>query len=397
VDSDGIVITGMGIVSAAGTGLAAAKDALLANRDGLGPLTLFASERCGHFPVAETKGVVVPPGGYRVAALGAPALRDALAMAGLGEAPRRLRDATALVVGTTVGGMPETERGVAELLAGTSADHAIWIRNECALTSALLADEAKLGGPVLTVSNACASGAQAIATGIELLRAGEAELVVAGGVDALCRFTLNGFASLLAIDPAGCRPFDAARRGMSLGEGAAFVVLECARSAAARGARVRAVYLGSGNTCDAYHATAPDPQGRGGAAAMRAALAEARIVPEAIDYVNAHGTGTPENDRAEGAALLEVFGARMPAVSSTKRVFGHALAAAGAIEAVACILALEEGFLPGTCGLATPDPECRVQPLLAPRRAKPRIVLSNSFGFGGNNTVLCLGHAELAQ
>ncbi len=392
MDSERIAITGMGIVSAAGTGLDATGDALRAGRSGLRPLTRFASERCGHFPVAEVRDLTSRE--YRTVALGRLALRDALAAAGLAAATSQVRDRIALVVGTTVGGMPETEEGAAALLAGTSADHAVWVRNECARTSTLLADDAQLGGPVLTVSNACASGAQALATGVELLRARLASIVVAGGVDALCRFTLNGFASLLAIDPEGCRPFDASRKGMSLGEGAAFLVLELERDAAARGAQVAALWLGSGNSCDAYHATAPDPEGRGGAAAMRAALREARLAPDAVQYVNAHGTGTPDNDRAEGRALVDVFGTRVPAVSSTKRVFGHTLAAAGAIEAVVCVLALRDGFLPGTCGLTTPDPECRVVPLLESRPARPRIVMSNSFGFGGNNTVLCLGHPE---
>jgi len=181
---------------------------------------------------------------------------------------------------------------------------------------------------------------------------------------------------------------------MSLGEGAAFVVLEDEGRARARGARPAAIYLGAGNTCDAHHSTAPDPEGRGAEAAMREALAEAGLEPSRIEYVNAHGTGTPDNDRAEGKALSRVFGSAAPPISSTKRVFGHTLAGAGAIEAVVCIIALEKGFLPGTSGLETPDPDCIVSPLAESRPGRPRFVLSNSFGFGGNNTVICLAHPE---
>jgi len=213
--------------------------------------------------------------------------------------------------------------------------------------------------------------------------------MVAGGTDALCRLTLNGFASLLVIDPLGCRPFDVARAGMSLGEGAAFLVLEAEEEVHARGGRILARMAGSGNSCDAHHATAPDPDGRGAEAAMRGALEDARIAPARIDYVNAHGTGTADNDRAEGRALVRLFGPAPPPVSSTKRVFGHALGAAGAIEAAVCVLALNQGFLPGTPGFGAPDPDCGIVPLREAVDLRPRAVLSNSFGFGGNNTVLC--------
>jgi 3-oxoacyl-(acyl-carrier-protein) synthase len=382
----GVVVTGLGILSAVGRGAEATVDALREGRSGLGPLTRFASARCGDLPVAEVSLRELEAEGPRTVALGRAALTDALASAGLDRSA--LREA-GLAVGTTVGGMPESEVALADLLENRAASEAVWLRHECAYLTDTLADEFGLEGPAHTVSTACSSGAEAIATAASLLRAGEAELMVAGGVDAICRLTLNGFASLLIVDPDGCRPFDRRRSGMSLGEGAAFLVLETDAHALARRARPLARLAGSGNTCDAYHPTAPEPQGSGAEQAMRRALAAAGLEPGVVDYVNAHGTGTEDNDRAEGRALRRLFGAEGPPFSSTKRVFGHTLGAAGAIEAVVSILAMTRGFLPGTPGFGKADPECRVVPLARSRPAQPAVVLSNSFGFGGNNTVLC--------
>ena len=384
-----IVVTGVGVVSAAGRGLDATCAALRANRDGLRGLSRFASPRCGHFPVGECDAGGGP--GPRAVALARPALADALAAWGAAT------DQVALTLGCTVGGMPETEVAVGALLReGAEPPATVWAGHECGAVTAALAAEADLGGPAVTVSNACASGAQAIADGAELLRAGLCRAVVAGGVDAICRLTLNGFASLLAIDPEGCRPFDAARRGMSLGEGAAFLLLEREDEARARGAAPLAALSGAASTCDAYHATRPEPDGRGAEAAMRQALDAAGLSPDRVDYVNAHGTGTPDNDRAEGRALRRLFGAAPPAISSTKRVFGHTLGAAGAIEAAVCVAALTRGLLPGTAGLGEVDPACEVTPLRDPRDGRPRVCLSNSFGFGGNNCALVLSLPEEA-
>ena len=363
-----IFVTGLGVVTAAGRGIEAQEHALRTGRSGLGRLSRFLSPRCGHFPVAEVSGVEDTP---RAAALGRLALAELAAD----------RPDAGLAVGTTVGGMPETEDA---LLAGGDVAESVFMRHECGALTQALADGAGLHGPALTLSTACSSGAEAIATAAELIRAGEADAMVAGGSDALCRLTLNGFASLLVVDPDGCRPFDRDRAGMSLGEGAAFVLLERepTRPPLAR-------LAGWGNSCDAHHATAPEPDGRGAEQALRAALASAGLAPGDIDYVNAHGTGTRDNDRAEGRALVRLFDGAPPPVSSTKRVFGHTLGAAGAIEAVVSVLAIARGFLPGNPGFATRDPECGLEPLRDTVLSKPRAVLSSSFGFGGNNTVLC--------
>lgn len=389
-----IAITGAGIVSAAGIGCDAAAAALAAGRSFLGHLRRFASPRCGALPVGEVVELDVAAGASRVVALARTAASEALASAGLPPVLGTRGDGTALVLGTCVGGMPESEVALARERSGAPVDPGVWLRHECGAATAAVARAIGARGPRLTVSTACSSGAQAIALAGELLAAGECELALAGGADALCALTLNGFASLLALDPAGCRPFDRERRGTSLGEGAAFLALEREDSARARGAPVLARLLGSANTCDAYHPTAPDPEGAGALRALQRALAAAGREPADVDYVNAHGTGTVENDRAEGRALAALFRERAPPISSTKGTFGHALGAAGAIEAVVAVLALTRGFLPGTAGFTAADPECRIEPLREFLRGRPRLTLSNSFGFGGNNTVLCLGAAE---
>ena len=217
--------------------------------------------------------------------------------------------------------------------------------------------------------------------------------MLAGGTDAHCKMTYAGFNALQALAPDVCRPFDRRRAGLSLGEGAAMFALEEEAHARRRGAEILAELAGYGMSADAYHMTAPDPAGRGAVLAMRRALAEARIEPQAVDYVNAHGTGTAQNDPIETRAIKEVFGehARRLAVSSTKSQTGHCLGAAGAIEILATVLALRHGFLPPTVTLEEPDPECDLD--YVPRTARAsrlRVAVSNSYGFGGNNTSVVL-------
>jgi len=389
-----VAITGLGIVGAPGAGVSATLDALREGRSGLGRLELFESKRCGHFPVGEARGAVLDPARPRALALAEVAAREAVASAGLANRDPELAAELGLSLGICVGGMPESEVAMTRLLAGEEPDPAVWARHECGATTAALAEALDLRGPSLTLSTACSSGAQAIACGAELLAAGGARAVLAGGTDALCHLTLNGFAALLAMDPEGCRPFDRGRGGMSLGEGAAFLLLEREADARARGARPRAFLAGAGNSCDAHHATAPHPEGAGAEAAMRAALTAAGWAPESVDYVNAHGTGTRDNDLAEGRALRRLFEGELPPVSSVKRCFGHTLGAAGAIEAVVSVLALELGFLPPNPGCAEADEEAGVDPVRECRAADVTRVLSSSFGFGGNNTVLCLEGGE---
>lgn len=248
-------------------------------------------------------------------------------------------------------------------------------------------------GPVATSFSACAASAQAIAEGLWTLRRGEADIAVVGGHDSMLHpLGLLSFIVLGALSPDTCRPFDRHRDGFVIGEAACLLVLERAEHAAARGARVRARLLGAGTSVDAWNPTAPHPEGAGAERAMRAALRDAGVGPAEVDYVNAHATGTPVGDLAEARAAARLFGDRVP-ISSIKGAIGHTIAAAGAVEAAGCVAALEQGFLPGTAGLQEVDPDCPVPVLSAPLRRAPRVVVSNSFGFGGQNASLVLARA----
>jgi 3-oxoacyl-[acyl-carrier-protein] synthase II len=252
-----------------------------------------------------------------------------------------------------------------------------------------LAHRLGLGGPRHTVVTACSSGAVALAEAAELIADGVVDVALAGGVDAITRLCFMGFNALKLLDPEPCRPFDRDRRGMSIGEGAAFAVLESVERARARGARPYAELAGHGMTTDAYHVTAPQPEGEGMARAMRAALAAAGVAPAAVGYANAHGTATPQNDRIEARAIAQVFGAGGLLVSSTKSMIGHTMAAAGSLEAVATILTLAQETIPPTANLTTPDPDVEFDcvPRVA-REAALEHAISNSFGFGGQNVTL---------
>ena len=236
---------------------------------------------------------------------------------------------------------------------------------------------------------ACSSGAVAVAEAADLVADGTVEVALAGGVDALTRMCFMGFNALKLLDPEPCRPFDRHRRGMSIGEGAAFLVLEAAEHARARGARIYAELRGHGVTTDAFHVTAPQPDGEGMTRAMQAALAAAGVPASAVGYVNAHGTATPQNDRIEAQAIARVFGDGGVLVSSSKSMIGHTMAASGSLEAVATVLALVHDLLPPTAGLAEPDADVRFDCLPGvAREAAVECAISNSFGFGGQNVTL---------
>jgi 3-oxoacyl-[acyl-carrier-protein] synthase II len=324
------------------------------------------------------------------------ATAEALADAGLAGAVARER--IGLVLGGTTGGMLRGEESLRERIQGTRQRYpsASVLGAPISASADVLADAFDLAGPRLSLSTACSSSANALGTALDWIRLGRADVVVTGGTESLCRMTFAGFNALHALSLEPCRPFDRERTGLSLGEGAAILVVESAEHAARRGAHVHAELLSAGNSADAHHLTAPHPDGTGAALAMRRALARAGLAPEDIDYINAHGTGTPLNDAVEATAIAAVFGeaAARLAVSSTKGAIGHTLGAAGAIEALATILALRDGFLPPTVNLADPDPACALD--LVPRDSRPatlRYALSNSYGFGGNNTSVVLGRA----
>jgi 3-oxoacyl-[acyl-carrier-protein] synthase II len=248
-------------------------------------------------------------------------------------------------------------------------------------------------GPITIIANACASGANAVGHAWDLIRRGHAERVLAGGYEALTQLIFAGFDSLQALSTTQCRPFDAQRDGLALGDGAALLALETLDSAHKRGARILAEIVGYGASTDCHHLTQPHPQGDAAFAAMRAACETARIAPEQIGYVNAHGTGTPLSDSAEAAAINRWAGAHAPSlpVSSTKSSIGHLLGAAGAVEAVICLMALDGQWLPPTTTLRNPEPLCAFPLVSAPREARFDFALSNSFGFGGANASLIFG------
>ena len=248
----------------------------------------------------------------------------------------------------------------------------------------------KLEGPAVVVSTACSSSAKVFASAARMIAAGVIDAAIVGGVDSLCLTTLYGFNSLELLAPEPCRPYDADRKGLSIGEAAAFILLQ--RPADSLDADA-VLLLGAGESSDAHHMSSPHPEGLGARMAMAAALKAAGLQPADIDYINLHGTATPSNDAAEGSAVAALFGDQVPC-SSTKGATGHTLGAAGGLEAVISGLALQQGFLPGGVNTRQVDPGIAIQYLTANRERAPRRVLSNSFGFGGTNCSLILGRAQ---
>ncbi len=392
------VITGTGIICAAGLGREHVWARLQAGESALGPLTLFKSPRFESHAVGQVREDVDAlcgnARGSRTDKLAWIAARQAMREAGLGHPLTEVSRARAgVIIGVTVGGMLGTEAALSRLLLEKRHRFGPLRFHECATATDLCASRLGLLGPCATLSTACSAGTMAIAAAAEAIVSGEADWMLAGGADSLCRLTLNGFGSLLLLDPAGCRPFDARRAGISLGEGAAMLVIEAEESAMERGAPVLARLSGWGASCDAWHATAPHPEGDGAVAAIEKALNRAGLPPAAIGFVSAHGTGTPDNDAMEAKALRRVFGERIPPTASLMRLTGHTLAASGAIKAVLAAQALIEQALPPSPGFAEADPRLGIEPVTRPQSQSIGHVLSNSFGFGGNNAALVLSSA----
>lgn len=364
----------MGIVSPLGIGISETKDALKKNSAGIRPITLFSTSRNRPLPVGEVKGFIQDESLPRTHALARIAATQA--MAGSHEPP------DAIVLGITTGGMLTTE----ELLKKKERNPAFFRYHSPASVAEDIASRYRSTGPVICVSTACSSGAVAVKIAIEMLRSGLARRVLAGGADSLCRLTYYGFSSLQLIDPDGARPLDKDRLGMSVGEGAAMLLL-----GADRPDHAVAEILGAGLSCDAYHPTAPHPEGKGALAAIKSALLDAGISPSDIDYINLHGTGTLDNDLSEAKAINALFTGKTPALSSVKGAFGHCLAAAGAIETVVSAISISEHIIPGNTGCRNVDPELKLDPVMQRQEAHVSAVLSNSFGFGGNNASVVIG------
>lgn len=298
-----------------------------------------------------------------------------------------------LVLGTSTSGILETEQAWRRLDAhgALPTDFSYPNRHNLYALARYCRRRLGLAGPATVISTACSSSAKVFACASRWIAAGLIDAAVVGGVDSLCLTTLYGFHSLQLTAPGPCRPFDAGRDGISIGEAAAFALLLPVDSASAG----RPLLLGCGESNDAHHMSAPHPEGLGARLAMQAALEDAGLAPGDIDYLNLHGTGTPANDLAEARAVAAVFGDRI-ACSSTKGVTGHCLGAAGALEAAICLIALEHAVLPGSPMLREPDPRLPVQCVREARDAPLRRAMSNSFGFGGSNCALVFGAAEAA-
>jgi 3-oxoacyl-(acyl-carrier-protein) synthase len=389
-----ILITGMGVVSAIGLGKAQTLEALLAGRSGVGSLKYLKTEH-KEFPVGEVKltdaemcerlGIPLDAVTTRTALMGMLALEEALDEAKL---TQEMLPYVGFISGTTVGGMDMSEQFYLDYLHNEAHKEYIAV-HDCGSCSEMTANRFGKFGFSTTLSTACSSAANAIILGANMIRCGEADIVVVGGSECITKFHLNGFNSLMILDPQPCRPFDATRHGLNLGEGAAYLVLESAESAAKRGVKAQALLSGYGNACDAFHQTASSPEGEGAYRAMKEALELAGLQPTDIDYINAHGTGTPNNDASESQAMKRLFGENVPPISSTKPFTGHTTSASGSIEAVFCILALQNGFLPVNLNW-TQAMEDGIMPLTQPTKKDLNHVLCNAFGFGGNDSSLLI-------
>ena len=400
-----VAVTGMGIVSALGIGLPENRARALAGQSGIRPVTRFSAGRYRARQAGEVESLPLPPWRrFRAERLdrGTHLLYHASfeALAQSGPAADGWGAVPPMVaIGTSIGGMISGERYHERILRDGSGPGDAWMLFDYLPHSQVLHLMAELdiaGAPVV-FADACASGANAIGHAFRSIRSGERDLALAGGYDPLSEFVFAGFNSLQALSPGLCRPFDRDRDGLVLGEGAAVMVLEERGRALARGARILGEIAGYGESCDAFHMTRPDPEGRGAMDAMRMALADAGVNAAAVGYVNAHGTGTPFNDAMEAKAIRAVFGAhadRVP-VSSTKPMTGHVLGGAGAVEAVLTMSALREGRIPPNLNFETPDPACPVR-IAAVGEDRPgmEFALSNSFGFGGTNATLILRAAS---
>jgi len=390
------VITGIGVIAAPGHTIDQIWAAVASGESGLKPLTLFHSPRYGQIPVGEITADLTELGaplqGSRSDKLAWLAARSAIDSAKLTIEPDG--DRFGVLLGSSVGGTYDTERFLRALMKRGVMRPRPTRYHECSAPVNFVADAFGCYGPSFAISTACSSGALAISTAAELIQSNQTDVMLAGGTDSLSHTTWAGFHSLLLVDEHGCRPFDASRAGMSFGEGAAVLLIESEEHARSRGGTILARLTGWGASCDAHHVTAPHPEGMGAVAAMRAALDRGQLVPSDVGYVNAHGTGTRDNDIAEGKALKTLFGSSVPPFSSTKACFGHALAASGAIEAVVCIEALRRQHVPANPGFTQADPAIGLTPVLRTQPARLQHVMSNSFGFGGNNAVLIFSHAD---
>ncbi len=395
-----VVITGLGVVSSIGIGWEKFWDALLNGKSGISPISSFDTSNQFTHNGGEVKDFrpedFIPqeklPTLSRASQMALAAAKLAIKDARLSvEGLQTMRGGVCL--GTNIGSIQTVEKVNEKIVKAQEDDiaHNLLFQIPTNTTSSIIAREFHLQGHNMLFSTACAAGNYAVGYGFDLIKLGRAQLVMAGGADALSKVAFTGFNQYSAVAPDKCRPFDKNRKGMLVAEGAGIVVLESLESAVQRKVPIYAEVLGYGLSCDAYHMTASSVEGI--AACIRKTLEEAKLLTDDIDYISAHGTGTPTNDRNECAAVKEVFGSRhrnIP-ISSIKSMLGHTMGAASAIEAAACALAVKNDIIPPTTNYETFDPECDID--CVPNHARRHTIttaLNNSYAFGGNNACLAL-------
>jgi 3-oxoacyl-[acyl-carrier-protein] synthase-1 len=396
-----VFVAGTGIISAIGNNVAQCLDALENGRAGIAQMHYLHSAHSNRLPVAEVKLsneelaqlAGLPKIKSRTALLSLVAAKEAIAAAGI-ENIAGLR--TGFISATSVGGMDKTENFFTEFLSDNSKGKLRDVINhECGSVTELVADALGIKDYITTISTACSSSANTIFLGARLIRNNIVDVVVAGGTDSMTRFTLNGFNTLMIVDEQFCQPFDENRRGLNLGEGAGYVVLVSDKVAATLKSKPTIILSGYCNANDAYHQTASSPDGIGSYLAMSGALKKAGLNPEDIDYINLHGTGTQNNDIAEGTAIKRLFDPHYPKMSSTKTFTGHTLGASGGIEAVFSVLALQHGIIFPNLRLQTPMVDLPFVPEKElVKNVEVKHVLSNSFGFGGNCSSLIFSKVD---
>jgi 3-oxoacyl-(acyl-carrier-protein) synthase len=394
--SDRIFVTGMGSISSLGFNVPDTLQSLLSEKTGFGNIEVLETIHKRELPAFEVKlhdsdlrsraGVKSGQGFTRTSLLALIAVKEAVQSAGLSQVD--LAD-TGFISSTTSGGIRELEKYYFELTdasregdflefadTGIPSDH-----------TERVADFFSMRKYVATISTACSSSANALMLGAQLIKNGRLDKVICGGSEALSKFTVNGFNSLMILDRNHCRPFDAARKGLNLGEGAAYLVLESERSALKAGRKPLAELKGYGNANDAFHQTASSPDGAGALRSMKLAIEMSGLKTTDVDYINAHGTATENNDLSEGLAIQQLFGNRVPAISSTKPYTGHTLAAAGSIESLFSVLAIQHQVIFPNLNFTTQMPELTFVPKTKlQEKIQVRNTLSNSFGFGGNTS-----------
>ncbi len=391
-----IAITGLGCLSGAGMNLRESLENLFLNQRNPRPPQRFSTDHPVSYPVLELRDEFELPLDQqetvyaRTSQLALAAALEALHDAGW-EAKDLRGKRVGVCLGTTVGCALNCDDFYRAYKEGKNPGMAVIERFLRSNPATVIARQLELDGPTQIVVNACSSGTDAIGIGASWLRAGACDIVIAGGADELARVTYAGFSSLMITDTEPCKPFDVNRKGLNLGEGAGLLVLE--HKDVCQNKRVRGYVLGYGSACDAYHLTAPRPDGAGLKQAMNEAFATSGVKAEQISFVNAHGTGTPDNDRVESRVLHEI----LPGVPfvSTKGYTGHTLGAAGGIEAVFTLACLQRGELPANIGFSDPDPELPTTPVTENTRIEGDLALSESLAFGGNNAVLILAKGEI--